>query len=326
MSLPNPLPDNPLRWEGWKLYNSANFYERLGLSLDSNASNDQIEDHCRQLLVWWQKKLPLKNQPSNPLAQVLRSGLDEAPVYLVEARTVLLDPEARGARKIDREYGRMREPVLLWMAMIRALDVTTDGAMPQSQLWGGGQNLFEAETVFNYYPADYVIPGTSLAGPQFGIFNASTYFPRANFMYNLSLGASCPAATPNLCGPNNGNADATVALSTGTRVDYGQLTPFANNTTNLIEQVNNMLLFGTMPPGMKLAIKTAIDIPALGGPTGPYTATQLRDRARTAVYLVTVSLMSELPGSHEPLAGERHRTRPTSYNTKVTSTLVVDIC
>lgn len=101
MSLPNPLPDNPLRWDGWKLYNSANFYERLGLSLDSNASNDQIEDHCRQLLVWWQKKLPLKNQPSNPLAQVLRSGLDEAPIYLVEARSVLLDPEARAKHDIE---------------------------------------------------------------------------------------------------------------------------------------------------------------------------------------------------------------------------------
>ena len=42
MSLPNPLPDNPLRWDGWKLYNSANFYERLGLSLDSNASNVKL--------------------------------------------------------------------------------------------------------------------------------------------------------------------------------------------------------------------------------------------------------------------------------------------
>lgn len=101
MSLPNPLPDNPLRWDGWKLYNSPNIYERLGLSLDSNASNDQIEDHCRQLLVWWQKKLPLKNQPSNPLAQMLRAGLDEAPVFLAEARTTLLDPAARA--KLDSE-------------------------------------------------------------------------------------------------------------------------------------------------------------------------------------------------------------------------------
>ena len=97
VSLPNPIPDNPLRWDGWKLYNSPNFYERLGLSFDGNASQAQIEDNCRQLLVWWQKKLPLKNQPSNPLSQLLRAGLDEAPIFLVEARTILLDPEARKA-------------------------------------------------------------------------------------------------------------------------------------------------------------------------------------------------------------------------------------
>lgn len=95
MSLPNPLPDNPQRWEGWRKYNSPNFYERLCLSFDSNASTEQIEENCRILLVWWQKKLPLKNQPSNPVSQMLRSGLDEAPSYLAEARTALLDPELR---------------------------------------------------------------------------------------------------------------------------------------------------------------------------------------------------------------------------------------
>ena len=45
-------------------------------------------------------------------------------------RAILLDPEARGARKIDPEYGRLREPVLFWTAMIRALDVITDGEQP----------------------------------------------------------------------------------------------------------------------------------------------------------------------------------------------------
>ncbi len=101
MSLPDPIPDNPQRWEGWRLYNSDNLYERLGLAFDSNPSPDQIEDHCRRLLVWWQKKLPLKNQPSNPVAQLLRTGLDEAPKFLAEARTLLLDRDARA--RIDFE-------------------------------------------------------------------------------------------------------------------------------------------------------------------------------------------------------------------------------
>ena len=101
MALPNPLPDNPTRWDGWKNYNSPNFYDRLCLDFDSNANAEQIEDNCRKLLVWWQKKLPLKNQPSNPIAQILRGGLDEAPLRLAEARTELLNPEARA--KLDAQ-------------------------------------------------------------------------------------------------------------------------------------------------------------------------------------------------------------------------------
>lgn len=95
MALPNPIPDNPLRWEGWRSYNSDDLYARLCLSYESNPSPDQIEENCRQLLIWWQKKLPLKNQPSNPLSQMLRAGMDEAPAFLAEARTKLLDAEAR---------------------------------------------------------------------------------------------------------------------------------------------------------------------------------------------------------------------------------------
>lgn len=104
--LPNPLPDNPQRWDGWRKYNSDDYYERLCLTFDANPTTEQIEESCRQLLVWWQKKLPLKNQPSNPIAQMLRAGLDEAPQYLAEARTKLLDPVARA--EIDAEQrGRL---------------------------------------------------------------------------------------------------------------------------------------------------------------------------------------------------------------------------
>jgi formylglycine-generating enzyme required for sulfatase activity len=100
VALPNPLPDNPQRWEGWRNYNSEDPYARLCLDFELNPTNEQVEENCRIILVWWQKKLPLKNQPSNPVAQMLRAGLDEAPQFIAEARTVLLDPEARS--EVDR--------------------------------------------------------------------------------------------------------------------------------------------------------------------------------------------------------------------------------
>jgi formylglycine-generating enzyme required for sulfatase activity len=95
ISFPLPLPDDPRKWDGWNNYKSPNFYERLCLDPCANPSNELIEEHCRELLRWWQKKLPLRNQPSNPLAQMLRSGLDESSRYLTEARVELLDPERR---------------------------------------------------------------------------------------------------------------------------------------------------------------------------------------------------------------------------------------
>src|SRR5215210_8432979 len=108
MALPEPLPDNPTKWEGWKLFNSENPYERLCLEFSANPTTVQIEDNCRQLLIWWQKKLPLKNQPSNPMTQLLRAGLDEAPKFLAEARTLLLD--AAGRAHVDEKIrARMKE-------------------------------------------------------------------------------------------------------------------------------------------------------------------------------------------------------------------------
>jgi len=100
-SFPLPLPDDPKKWDGWSRYKSSNPYERLCLDPRQNPSNELIEEHCRELLRWWQKKLPLKNQPSNPLAQLLRSGLDESSRYLTEARVELLDPIRR--RRVDEE-------------------------------------------------------------------------------------------------------------------------------------------------------------------------------------------------------------------------------
>src|ERR1700681_2651780 len=104
ISFPIPLPDDPKKWSGRTNYDSPNFYERLCLDPRTNPTNELIEEHCRELLRWWQKKLPLKNQPSNPLAQMLRSGLEESSRFLTQARVELLDPERR--RQMDDELAK----------------------------------------------------------------------------------------------------------------------------------------------------------------------------------------------------------------------------
>lgn len=101
VSFPIPLPDDPRKWDGWSRYDSPDLYERLCLDPSTNPSNELIEERFRHLVLWWQKKLPLKNQPSNPLAQLLRSGLEDSSRFLTEARVELLNPERR--QKVDDE-------------------------------------------------------------------------------------------------------------------------------------------------------------------------------------------------------------------------------
>ena len=105
------FPDDPLKWDGWSKYKADNLYERLCFDPKANPSEEQIQQHCTALMQWWQKKLRLKNQPSNPLAQLLGRGLDEASSYLVEARMQLLDPDRR--LQIDDELAaQAREEAL----------------------------------------------------------------------------------------------------------------------------------------------------------------------------------------------------------------------
>ena len=107
VSFPTPLPDDPRKWDGWNRYDSPDLYERLCLDPSTHPSNELIEERFRTLLLWWKKKLPLKNQPSNPLAQMLRSGLDDSSRFLTEARVELLNPERR--RKMDAELAAQAE-------------------------------------------------------------------------------------------------------------------------------------------------------------------------------------------------------------------------
>src|SRR5205085_5769649 len=109
---------------------------------------------------------------------------------------ILLDPEARGDVKTDPNYGRLREPVQFVLNLLRTFNATSDGALfnfvPGNMECGRtfltpfstcmGQYLFNPPTVFRYYPADYVLPGTNLLAPEFGILDSQIAYPRINFV------------------------------------------------------------------------------------------------------------------------------------------------
>ncbi len=172
-------------------------------------------------------------------------------------RAVLLDPEARGARKIEREYGRMREPALLWTAMIRALDVTTDGVIPWDMGWQSAQSLFKAQTVFNYYPADYTLAGGNTPGPEFGIYTSSEFLTRANQINDLLYNVDQTWSQHELWGwgprPYVPNALGTPSPP------LTALLPDAANADGLVERLNRLFLHGTMSDAARKTIVNAVN-------------------------------------------------------------------
>ena len=140
VTFPLPLPDDPRKWDGWSKYKSPNLYERLCLDPRANPSNEVIEEHCRELMRWWQKKLPLKNQPGNPLAQLLQPGLEESSRYLTEARIELLDPERRRAMD-DELAAQLHEEAIAELQKYLSF-ATADGILtPETE-----KNLFQFGT------------------------------------------------------------------------------------------------------------------------------------------------------------------------------------
>lgn len=147
---PTPLPDDPHKWDGWSKYKSPNPYERLCLDAQQNPTNELIEEHCRELLRWWQKKLPLKNQPSNPVAQLLRAGLDESSKYLTEARIELLDPERR--KKVDAVLAAEKEQqAIVEFNKFLAFSIGDGGLRPEEekalQRFGADHGLSEEKVL-----------------------------------------------------------------------------------------------------------------------------------------------------------------------------------
>lgn len=167
VSFPLPLPDDPKKWDGWSKYKSPNLYERLCLDPRANPSSELIEEHCRELLRWWQKKLPLKNQPSNPLSQMLRPGLDESSRYLTQARVELLDPDRR--RVMDDELAARAEEEAATEFHKYLTFAIADGVLTSAQekslLQFGSEHGLTQAKMLSYIDAELTDSGAKRAEP-----------------------------------------------------------------------------------------------------------------------------------------------------------------
>jgi uncharacterized protein (DUF1800 family) len=181
-------------------------------------------------------------------------------------QAILTDTEARGDAPSAANFGHLREPALFIAGMMRSLGGQSDGVLLRSAASAMAQPVFTPQTVFNFYPPSFVLPGTQTFAPEFGIDDAASALARENFVNTVIMKGGAAA-------------DPTVTGSTGTSIDLSSLAAITD-PTGLIAQLNQTLMHGSLSLGASLAIQGALTAQSA---TDPLAA------ARTASYLILTS-------------------------------------
>jgi uncharacterized protein (DUF1800 family) len=179
---------------------------------------------------------------------------------------ILLDTEARRGDTLlsgdpaVKDDGKLKEPVLFILNLLRATGATSDGSAPIDRAARMGQLYLFPPTVFSYFPSDYQIPGMPLLGPELQLHNTSTAFERINFV----------------------NAYVFGSLGSGTSVDLSSIGNLATNPNALLDYLDMIMMRGKMTSAMRASILNAVN-------AVPSGASQHANRARTAIYLIATS-------------------------------------
>jgi uncharacterized protein (DUF1800 family) len=189
-------------------------------------------------------------------------------------KAIMLDPEARGDVKTDPRYGKLREPVQLLTDVLRNFDVSSadlasqsDGVLSPS-ITALGQNPFNSPSVFNFFSPTYIVPSTTIIGPEFGIFNTGASIGRANLFATFAF---------------NGLTVQLPDRPNGTKLNLAEAQSIAASDTSanrLLDYLNIKMMHNTMSPEMRSAILPAITA---------INANNSLQRAQTAVYLIASS-------------------------------------
>jgi len=159
---------------------------------------------------------------------------------------ILLDPEARANDNGGNDQptdGHLQEPPLYIAGIYRAFGgQMTNQNYYSTDLANMGEDVYSADSVFNYYAPNYVVPGTSVMGGEFQIFTPNNAILRSNEVAYLMGQYSNPVTD---WGP-------------GTSIDLTPFLPLAANPATLVSALDLTLTHGVMPAAMKSAIVSAV--------------------------------------------------------------------
>jgi uncharacterized protein (DUF1800 family) len=192
-------------------------------------------------------------------------------------KAILTDYEARSNDVLSYQgYGRLKEPVLRWSQVMRALHVQSNSGLFRSRNTDVdlAQSPLRAPTVFNFFEPDFIYPGTlsdnGLFGPEFQITNETQVLNMDNFFWDGVRFA------------NSQTNSAAFNPTDDLRVDLTTESNLASNSALLLDRLNKILMSGQMSSALRQRI-----IDYLASSEG--AALNSFDKARRAVHFVVTS-------------------------------------
>jgi uncharacterized protein (DUF1800 family) len=184
---------------------------------------------------------------------------------------ILNDPEARAAdTEPTANDGHLREPILFFSGILRALQFTNVNSQGRYDVATNytsplGETPYGAESVFNFFPPSYIIPGTTINAPEFAQENTAAVTLRMTLadaiVRNHLTSFNIDLSPTSLLGQ--------IASATGNA---------ATDSANLVTALNILFTYDQMPTPMQAAITA-------------YAAslTNIGQRVRVATWLVISS-------------------------------------
>lgn len=219
----------------------------LKLALDAVFAHPNVAPFVSRQLI---QRLVTSNPSPAYIARVgaafLSGGAAPGDMKAV-IKAILLDDEARSdAHLSDTAFGKLREPIVRFVAWARAFNATspTDAwavgntGDPATRL---GQSPGRSPSVFNFFRPGYVPPNSalgaqSLVAPEFQITNESSVVGYVNLMQRVVA---------------NGIGDV--------KADYASLLPLATDSQALLDQLNLVLAAGQLSAATIASLKSALD-------------------------------------------------------------------
>ena len=143
---------------------------------------------------------------------------------------ILLDPEARAgdtATQVGVNEGFMQDPLLFEAFAMNILQQTQFDGQTEYLPGKMGEDFWHPNSVFGFFPATYLIPGTATNSPQYSLLNNLTQEHRTQYLYGIITGA-----TSGFLSQYQNNSWLYTAFT---------------NVPDLVDALNHQLFHGQMP-------------------------------------------------------------------------------